>query len=96
MFDHDIYAFLDPGATLSFVTPYIAVQLSVSLETFSEPFLVSTLVGDPIIARRVNKNCPVRVLKKVTSIDQVELEMVDRDVILRMNWLHSFYASVDC
>ncbi|KAH0713646.1 hypothetical protein KY289_009605 [Solanum tuberosum] len=40
------------GATLSFVTPYIAVQCSVSPETLSEPFSVSTPVRDPVIARR--------------------------------------------
>ncbi|KAH0655125.1 hypothetical protein KY290_030926 [Solanum tuberosum] len=42
----------DPGATLSFVTPYIAVQFSVSPENLSEPFSVSTPVGDPVITRR--------------------------------------------
>ncbi|KAH0698841.1 hypothetical protein KY284_013056 [Solanum tuberosum] len=42
----------DPGATLTFVTPNIAVILGVSLETLSEPFSVSTPVGDPVIARR--------------------------------------------
>uniref|UniRef100_M1D3Z3 Gag-pol polyprotein n=1 Tax=Solanum tuberosum TaxID=4113 RepID=M1D3Z3_SOLTU len=51
--DLDVYAVLDPGATLSFVTPYIAVKFDVSPETLSEPFSVSTSVGDPVIARRV-------------------------------------------
>ncbi|MCQ8082150.1 hypothetical protein NP492_23805, partial [Salmonella enterica] len=96
VFDLDVYALLDPGATLSFVTPYIAVQFSVSPETLSEPFSVSTPVGDPVIARRVYKNCPVTVSQKVTSADLVELEMVDFDIILGMDWLHSCYASVDC
>ena len=81
---------------MSFVTPYIAVQFSVSPETLSEPFSVSTPVGDPVIARRVYRNCPVTVSQKVTSADLVELEMVDFDVILGMDWLHSYYASVDC
>ena len=96
VFDLDVYALLDPGATLSFVTPYIAVQFSVSPETLSEPFSVSTPVGDLVIARRVYRNCPVTVFQKVTSADLAELEMVDFDVILGMDWLHSCYASVDC
>ncbi|KAH0637947.1 hypothetical protein KY290_036496 [Solanum tuberosum] len=96
VFDLDVYALLDPGATLSFVTPYIAVQFSVSPETLSEPFSVSTPVGDLVIARRVYRNCPVTVSQKVTSADLVELEMVEFDVILGMDWLHSCYASVDC
>uniref|UniRef100_M1AKM7 Gag-pol polyprotein n=1 Tax=Solanum tuberosum TaxID=4113 RepID=M1AKM7_SOLTU len=44
VFDLNVYALLDPGATLSFVTPYITVQFSVSPETLSEPFSVSTPV----------------------------------------------------
>ena len=53
VFDLNVYALLDPGATLFLVTPYIAVQLSVSPKTLLERFLVSTLVGYPVIARRV-------------------------------------------
>ncbi|KAH0709559.1 hypothetical protein KY284_010986 [Solanum tuberosum] len=48
------------------------------------------------MARRVYRNCPVIVSQKVTSADLVELEMVDFDVILGMDWLHSCYASVNC
>ena len=85
VFDLDVYALLDPEATLFFVTPYIAVQFNVSPETLSEPFLVSTLVGDPVIAQRVYRNCPVTVSQKVTLADLVELEMVDFNVIIVMD-----------
>ena len=92
VFDLDVYALLDPRVTLSFVTPYIAVQFDVSQETLSVPFSVSTPIGDPVIARRVYKNCPVIVSQKVTSADLVELGIVDFDVILGMDWLHSCYT----
>ncbi|KAH0647574.1 hypothetical protein KY285_032822 [Solanum tuberosum] len=78
----DVYALLDPGATLSFVTPYVAVNFGVSPETLLEPFSVSTTVGDPVIARRVYKTFPITVSQKVTSADLVELEIVDFDIIL--------------
>ena len=95
VFDLDVYALLDPGATLYFVTTYIAIQFN-GPETLSEPFSVSTPVGDPIVARWVYRNFPINISHKVTSADLVELEMVDFDVILGMDWLHSCYASVDC
>ncbi|KAH0633225.1 hypothetical protein KY284_036011 [Solanum tuberosum] len=41
-----------PGASLSFVTPYIAFKFSISPKILSEPFSVSTLVGDLFIPRR--------------------------------------------
>ena len=76
---------LDLGATLSFLTPHIAVQFSVSPKTLSEPFLVSTKVGDQVVARLVHRNCPVTFSQKVTSSNLVELEMVDFGVILGMD-----------
>ncbi|WMV30034.1 hypothetical protein MTR67_023419 [Solanum verrucosum] len=62
-------------ATLSFETPYIAVQFSVSPETLSEPFSVSTPVCDPIIARRVYRDYPISVSQKVTSADLKEVNL---------------------
>ena len=50
VFDLDIYALLHPGDTLSFITPYIAVQFSTSPETLSEAFSISTPVGYLVIA----------------------------------------------
>ena len=40
-----IYALLDLGASLSLVTPYIAVNFKARLKILTEPFLVLTLVG---------------------------------------------------
>ena len=67
VFELDVYALLDPGDTHSFVTPYIVVKFSVSLETLSEPFSISTPVGDQVIARQLYRNCPVKVSQKVNS-----------------------------
>ena len=85
VFDFDVYALLDLGATLSFVNPYIAVELSVGPETLTEPFSVSTLVGDPFISRWLYINYHVTVSHNVSSTDLVDLETVDFDVILGMD-----------
>ncbi|KAF3685722.1 hypothetical protein FXO37_00334 [Capsicum annuum] len=90
-----VYDLLDPGASLSFVTPYIAVDFGISPKILAEPFSVPTLVGKTIIAWQVYRNCPIMIFQKVTSADLVELEMTDFDVILSMDCLHSFYATVN-
>ena len=41
----DAYALLDPGDTLSFVTPLVAKKFDMLLDTLHEHFIVSTLVG---------------------------------------------------
>uniref|UniRef100_M1DX31 Gag-pol polyprotein n=1 Tax=Solanum tuberosum TaxID=4113 RepID=M1DX31_SOLTU len=46
VFSIDVYALLDPGATLSFVTPFVAMKFEMLPEEFLEPFSMSTPVGD--------------------------------------------------
>ncbi|XP_049345785.1 uncharacterized protein LOC125810322 [Solanum verrucosum] len=58
-FQLDAYALLDLGATLSFVTPYVAMRFDVDPDILYNPFHVSTHTGDSIVAKRVYKNCPI-------------------------------------
>ncbi|XP_047249949.1 uncharacterized protein LOC124885740 [Capsicum annuum] len=50
VFQFDVYALLDPGSSFPYVTPLVAVNFEVSPEIVSEPILVSTPVGESIIA----------------------------------------------
>lgn len=36
------------------------------------------------------------IFPKVILVDLVKLDMINFDVILYMDWLHSFYAYIDC
>lgn len=67
-----VYALLDPGVSLSFVTPYIVVDFGVSPKILAKLFSVSTPMGKSIIARRVYKNYSIMVSQKVTSADLVD------------------------
>lgn len=53
-----VCALLDPGAILSFATPCIVVEFGVRPKILLEPFSISTLVSNLIIARWVHNNCP--------------------------------------
>lgn len=50
IFDFTIYALLYLGTSLSFLTPYVAMYFDVIPEKLSEPFNVSTHVGEPFLA----------------------------------------------
>lgn len=63
---------LDPKTTLSFLTPYIEVDFGISHKILLGPFLFSTLVGDSVIARWLNRNCSVTVFQKVSLVDLVK------------------------
>ncbi|XP_069149164.1 uncharacterized protein [Solanum lycopersicum] len=58
VFDLDVFCIVR-SMVYSFFCPHIAVQFSVSPKTLSEPFIVSTPVGDLVIGRWVYRNRPV-------------------------------------
>ena len=60
------------------------------------PFEVATPVGDPVIVGQVYRDCVIAVCDRRTTADLYELEMLDFDVIMGMDWLASCYANVDC
>ncbi|XP_070026268.1 uncharacterized protein [Nicotiana sylvestris] len=79
---HNAYAIMDPGSTFSYVTPYFAINLGLEPEQLSEPFLVSTPVGESVKVTRVYRGCIVSVQGRNTKADLIELEIVDFDVIM--------------
>jgi len=64
----DIYDLLDPDATLSFVTPYMSMKFDILPEVLLESFLVSTPVGDSVVAKRVYRRCPISLSRRVTLV----------------------------
>ncbi|XP_070010140.1 uncharacterized protein [Nicotiana sylvestris] len=92
----DCYALIDPGSSLSYVTPLIASSFGVEPKQLHEPFSVSTPVGDSITATRVYRNCVVMVCGRSTTADLIELEMVNFDVTMGIDWLYSCFAKLDC
>ena len=74
--DFTVYALLDPGGDFIFCTPYVVVNFETSPEQHSEPFSVSTPVGEPILAERVYRDCPISINHKNIMADLIELDMV--------------------
>ncbi|WMV46438.1 hypothetical protein MTR67_039823 [Solanum verrucosum] len=74
VFHLEVYAFLDPWATLSFVTPYILVNINIGLEGLLKTFSVSTPVCDPFIARRANVVAETLNILSMGSVAHVEKE----------------------
>ena len=95
VFHLDVYALINPVENISFVSPYVSMRFSVKPELLKDPFSVSTPVGESVIARTIFRNCPISIFHKIIPCDLIELEMVDFDVILGMDWLYDSYASVD-
>ncbi|XP_070049785.1 uncharacterized protein [Nicotiana tomentosiformis] len=87
---------MDPGSTFSYITPFITGKLDMRSELLLQPVEVSTPVGDSIIANHVYRECTVLINDRPTSVDLVELVMLEFDVIVGMDWLAACYANIDC
>lgn len=59
-------------------------------------FLVYTPPGDFVVAKKVYRSYLLLVLYKVIPWDLIELEMIDFDVIIGIEYLHACYASIVC
>lgn len=92
-FSIDVYILLDPGSTLSFVTNFIAIKFDIFPDLSNEPFMVTTLVGKSVVAKRIYRYCPMMLLNRVTHVELAEVDLVDFDVILRMDWLYDCFPS---
>ncbi|XP_055830809.1 uncharacterized protein LOC129899823 [Solanum dulcamara] len=64
VFAFDVYALLDPGANLSFVTPFLANRFDMSPKMLLDPYLVSTPIGELVHARKVYKGSRMFILHK--------------------------------
>ena len=90
-----MYALIDPGSTLSYISSLIACTIGMPSES-TEPCEVLTPVGESIVVNKIYRNCPVKVSGLSTQADLRELDMTDFDIIMGMDWLASCYAKVDC
>ncbi|XP_070010782.1 uncharacterized protein [Nicotiana sylvestris] len=82
-------------STLSYITLLVASKFGIKPELV-KPFEVSTPVGDSMIAKRVYRGCMVVVHSQSIVADLIELDMVEFDVIMSMDWLASCHANIDC
>ena len=90
----NVYALIDLGSTLSFLTPLVAREFNVLPDALMETFSATTPVGDSIVARIVFRivlyHCPIMILW-LNWYNLIWLTL-----IMGMDWLHACFASIDC
>jgi hypothetical protein len=85
-----------PGSTHSLISCGFVRNIARSPEPLEYELSVSTPLGDTLISNLVLKSCMFCIEGRELSADLVLLGMHDFDVILGMNWLAAYHASVDC
>ena len=58
VYSTNVYALLDHGATLCFVTTLVDMKFNMLPDVLIEHFSIITLVGESVVAKRVYRICP--------------------------------------
>ena len=89
-------ALINPGSTHSFVSVSFAGLLGMSIDNMDFDLFVAIPLGESIVVNKILRECCVMIWYREITVDLVLLGLQDFDVILGMDWLASYHASVDC
>lgn len=80
----------------SFVSCAFACHVDRNTEPLACYLSIATLMGDNMIVNRVYNSCLINFRDKEFIIELLPIPMQDFDVILGLNCLATYHASVDC
>ena len=86
----------DAGTTHSFINPTTVKQMACAVEEMDVHLYVSTLIGSIYQTDLVVQNCSITIQDGVLFDDLVVLGMQGYDVILGMELLTKYHATIDC
>ncbi|XP_073057212.1 uncharacterized protein [Primulina eburnea] len=90
------YTLFDCGATHSFVSRRFAMKLKLEHEILSEPLRVTTPASKTIETHKVYRNYIICISIQIFEEELIQLNMIEFDIILGMDWLAKYHARVDC
>ena len=90
------YALFDPSATHSFILAAFVTKHGILFKLLNMLVCVETPIRDVLVTDYVCKSCVIKIGSKELVADLVVLDMRDFNLILEMDWLATYYASVDC
>ena len=86
----------DPGSTHSFLSPKFSKLIDMPARELEYVLTVSTPVGKQVVCRKYYPRCAIKIGDVVLPANLILLEMYDFDVILGMDWLAGYHATMDC
>ncbi|XP_073152989.1 uncharacterized protein [Henckelia pumila] len=90
------YVLFDCGATNLFISKRFAKKLGLIPEILVEPFRVATPTSKAIDTHKVHRNFIIGISEHVFQAGLIQLNMLEFDAILGMDWLANNHALVDC
>ena len=94
--DTPVHALIDPGSTHSFISYALVESLRVETKQMETPIMISTPMGKSTMSSKAIEGCEISLSNARFQVDLILLKVDDFDVILGMDFLSRFDASVDC
>ncbi|XP_072959215.1 uncharacterized protein [Typha angustifolia] len=96
LFSHTAKILFDPGATHSFISTSFLRYADMTPEPLDEPLFIATPMGDSLEIRQIYSPCNLTFGEWEFRADLLPLEMHDFDLILGIDWLAAYHASINC
>ena len=86
----------DYGASHSFITASIMIELGLEVEALEEPLYVSSPLGIRARIGMICRGCKLEISEILLTVDLRVMDMSEFDVILRMDWLTAYRVVINC
>eukprot|EP00253_Pinus_taeda_P018941 PITA_18941 len=91
-----IAVLIDPGATLSYVSPKVVEHCKLSSERFKNPWLVQLATGAKRRVLAKINNCSFSIAGQPMTADLNVLPLGSYDILIGMDWLEKHWSLVNC
>ena len=95
LFSNFAKTLFDSGSTHSFISSRYAKLCDKKLGLMDYDLFVATPMGDSLVCNSILKSCVIQIKDREMLADLILMDMYDYDVILGMDWLAAYHASVD-
>ena len=96
VYNHDAYALVDLGATHSFISVPFTERHQIKSQPIDGRMVVSIPNGDTMISKRIVPSSRLVIQNKDFPADFIVLSIHDFDIVLGMDWLSMYRATLDC
>eukprot|EP00253_Pinus_taeda_P020750 PITA_20750 len=96
IFDKNVSVLVDPGATLSYVSPKIVENCKLQLTKFKQPWLVQLATGAKRRVLAKVSSCPLKIVGQTVTTELNVLPLGSYDVLIGMDWLEKWWSVINC
>ena len=86
----------DYGASHSFITASCVNVLGLKVESLGKPLHVSSPLGIKVRVDKICRDCELKILGILLTLDLRVMDISDFDVILGMDWLTAHRVVINC